>query len=89
MNDAQREQTHEIDARQSRIGIIGDHATVHGGIHFHTPSPSPTEFIGREEELTCLSRSIEQEDIAERLPERVLQENADFKYCDNASTRVE
>ena len=35
MNDTPRQQTHNIDARQSQIGVVGDHAHVEGGIHFH------------------------------------------------------
>lgn len=31
----------DIDARQSQVGIIGDHAHVEGGIHFHS-SPPPS-----------------------------------------------
>jgi len=89
MNDTRRQQTHDIDVRRSQIGIVGDPAHIEGCIHSHTPSPSLADFTGREEELTHLSRVIEQGGVAERQPDRVLQENADFKYYDNASTRVE
>jgi WD40 repeat protein len=43
MNDTQRKGTRKIEARQSQIGVIGDHAHIEGGIHFHdaTPPPSP------------------------------------------------
>jgi len=35
MNDTQQHPTRHINANQSQIGVIGDHAHVDGGIHFH------------------------------------------------------
>jgi hypothetical protein len=75
----------DVHPNRSQVGIIGDHAYVEGGIHFHTPSPSPPDFTGREEELAHLCHVIEQEDVAERLLERVLQKNADLT---DTTTRV-
>jgi hypothetical protein len=49
MNDTQRKGTRKIEARQSQIGVIGDHAHIEGGIHFHdaTPPPRPPLMVER------------------------------------------
>ncbi len=56
----------KINARQSQIGVIGDHAQI-GEIHFHTPKariplqrPSRVEyFTGREEELSKILADVQ------------------------------
>jgi hypothetical protein len=47
MNDTPRQQTHNIDARQSQIGVIGDQTHVEGGIHFHALPTPPTDLRNR------------------------------------------
>lgn len=47
MDDTQAQQTRKIGAHQSQIGIIGDHAHIEGGIHFHAPSLSLTDLRNR------------------------------------------
>jgi hypothetical protein len=70
MNDEQAK--YHVDARQSQIGVMGDHARV-DEIHFHALSapqslhqiPEPTAtFKGRKKELDELTEAIREGGVA-------------------------
>jgi hypothetical protein len=61
--------TSNINSQQSQFGIVGDHAKVEGGIHFHQDSqqaplppgaapPPPQLFVGRENDIAELQRRL-------------------------------
>jgi predicted ATP-dependent serine protease len=71
MNDEQAK--YHVDAWQSQIGLVGDHAHVEGGIHFHALSapqslhqiPEPTAtFKARKKELDELTEAIRESSVA-------------------------